>query len=90
MVAERIDLVTCVGNMSYNLVSGSQAKQGLASETLRQFTALLKQESNEAAIVHSVSQMALWCKFTSSPAVSDELLERLMVSQTEPQHSRFS
>lgn len=78
-IAERMDIITAIGNLTHNTVSGSLAMQGLTSEAMNQFPTILNQESNENLIVHILSELSKWLKLSPS-TVPAGLIDRMRVS----------
>ena len=58
---ERMGLLTGIGNLSYNGVSGSAAVQNLSGNVVELFIPVLTQEAHEATLVHCLAQLTLWC-----------------------------
>ncbi|XP_067931600.1 stalled ribosome sensor GCN1-like [Watersipora subatra] len=78
VLGERMDVVSAIGNLTNNSVSGSLAIQGLATEAMTQFTTLLNQETSEAMITHLIVELCKWVK-TSPSSVPKVLVDRMRI-----------
>ena len=72
-------MVSAIGNLTHNTVSGSLATQSIATEAMTQFTVLLNQETNETMIVHTIGELCKWVK-VSPTSVPANLVDRMRVS----------
>ncbi|KAI8491413.1 eIF-2-alpha kinase activator GCN1, partial [Branchiostoma belcheri] len=73
VVKHRMGVLTGLGNLSYNTVSGS-GTQTLASVVTEMFVPYLQQEVHEGTLVHTLSMLSLWCdKFSTQ--VPTKLIE---------------
>lgn len=79
VLSERMDVITAIGNLTHNTVSGSLATQSIAGEALAQFTLLLNQETNETMIVHATAELGKWMR-VSSANLPSALTDRMRVS----------
>ncbi|XP_074643687.1 stalled ribosome sensor GCN1-like [Tubulanus polymorphus] len=75
LTAHRQNMVTAIGNLSYNAVT-SQGIQTLSVAVAEMFIPYLKLEVHEGTLVHCLSMLSLWCaKFSTS--VPPKLIEWL-------------
>lgn len=66
VVTQRIGVLSGIGNLSYNIVTGSSSIQSLCEFAVDNFINILKHEVHEGTITHTISMLSLWCaKFTT-------------------------
>lgn len=66
VVGERISVLTAIGNVSRNAVTGTAAVQALAVSVFDLYVAILKQEVHEGTLVCALDTLSLWsAKFTT-------------------------
>ncbi|GBM59452.1 eIF-2-alpha kinase activator GCN1 [Araneus ventricosus] len=65
VVTQRLGVISGIGNLSYNIVTGSTSIQALCEFASDNFISFLKHEVHEGTIMHTIAMLSLWCsKFT--------------------------
>ncbi|XP_013411317.1 eIF-2-alpha kinase activator GCN1 [Lingula anatina] len=74
VAAQRISMLSGIGNMSDNSVSGTNSVQSLSGNVAELFIPVLQQEVHEGTLVHTLSELSKWCmKFSNQ--VPEKLIE---------------
>ncbi|XP_042907743.1 stalled ribosome sensor GCN1 [Parasteatoda tepidariorum] len=83
VVTQRIGVLSGIGNLSYNIVTGSTSIQALCEMAAENFIQFLKHEVHEGTILHTLSMLSLWCaKFTMQvPPSVMELFQNCLVQK---------
>ncbi|KAF8792212.1 eIF-2-alpha kinase activator GCN1 like protein [Argiope bruennichi] len=65
VVTQRLGVISGIGNLSYNIVTGSTSIQALCEFASDNFISFLKHEVHEGTVTHTIAMLSLWCsKFT--------------------------
>ncbi|XP_054719248.1 eIF-2-alpha kinase activator GCN1-like [Uloborus diversus] len=67
VVTQKLGVLSGIGNLSYNIVTGSTSVQAVCEFAADKFIAVLKHEVHEGTITHALSMLSLWCaKFSQN------------------------
>ncbi|CAH1802155.1 unnamed protein product [Owenia fusiformis] len=66
VVAEKISVLSGLGRLSSNQVTGSQSVSSLGTTVVESFIPILQQEVHEATLIHTIQMLSLWvCRFST-------------------------
>ncbi|GFQ96680.1 eIF-2-alpha kinase activator GCN1, partial [Trichonephila clavata] len=65
VVPQKLGVISGIGNLSYNIVTGATSIQALCEFASDNFITFLKNEVHETTVTHTIAMLSLWCsKFT--------------------------
>ncbi|GIY00789.1 eIF-2-alpha kinase activator GCN1 [Caerostris extrusa] len=84
VVTQRLGVISGIGNLSYNIVTGATSIQALCEFATDNFISILKHEVHEGTVIHSIAMLSLWCsKFTMNvPSNLIELFQNGLTQKT--------
>ncbi|ESO82427.1 hypothetical protein LOTGIDRAFT_223326 [Lottia gigantea] len=81
ILEQKLSVITAIGNLYYNIVSGTTSVQNMSSTVAELFIPTLTTEIHEGTLVHCLSMLQLWCsKFTTD--VPEKLIQWLKKGMT--------
>ncbi|XP_071479229.1 stalled ribosome sensor GCN1-like [Diadema antillarum] len=89
VVTERAGVLSGIGALSSNGVSGVNSVQTLVSTTVSLFIPYLQQEAHEGTLIHGLSMMSKWCAKTSTD-LPPKLLAWFQKAMTQKQSTAGS
>ncbi|KAG8189603.1 hypothetical protein JTE90_018959 [Oedothorax gibbosus] len=61
VVTQRVGVISGIGNLSCNIITGSSSIQALCEFAADNFVSILKNEVHEGTITHIIAMLSLWC-----------------------------